>query len=228
MTDDTRGRVDVLVLIDAPLLRAGVCTTLREDGGFNVVADVRAEGATSAQVIVPDSTTWPPSGGDARGALPHRARILAICPQPREHSIEMALRGGMHGLVRTSCSAIELVEAIGTLAQGALYVSSEVAQRMAASFARDALTVREEQVLRLLARGDCNKTIARELGIAIGTVKTHVKGIMGKLAASSRTQAASIATEKGLVEVPEFRARRSGWSTLAVAASRERAAALPS
>ena len=126
--------------------------------------------------------------------------------------------------VRANCSAGELVDAIETLAAGALYVGPDVAQRMAAAMSRDALTSREGEVLRLLARGQCNKTIARELGIAVGTVKTHVKGIMAKLDASSRTEAASIAAEKGIVDVPEFRSRRIAWSPLPVSESRERAA----
>ncbi|MNY29179.1 Transcriptional regulatory protein LiaR [compost metagenome] len=82
---------------------------------------------------------------------------------------------------------------------------------MAARGHGEQLTLREDQVLRLLARGQCNKTIARQLGIAVGTVKTHVKGVLAKLGASSRTEAASIAAEKGMVEIPEFRSRRAAW-----------------
>lgn len=226
MWNDSPGRVDVLVLITAPLLQAGVCATLREAGRFNVIAGGPDDGIASAQVVVTDSAMWPPEESRGVTALPHRARVLAICPHAREHSIELALRSGVHGFVRASCSAKELVDAIATLAMGALYVCSDVAQRMAATFARDALTGREEQVLRLLARGQCNKSIARDLGIALGTVKTHVKGIMAKLGAASRTEAASIAAEKGLVDVPEFRARRSAWSPDAVSASRDRAGSL--
>lgn len=227
MWNDPPGRVDVLVLISAPLLQAGVCATLREAGRFTVLTGEQAEGVACAQVVVTDSTVWPPEergGGEAK--VPNRARVLTICPQAREHSIEQALRSGVHGFVRASCSAKELVDAIGTLAMGALYVCSEVAQRMAATFARDTLTGREHEVLRLLARGHCNKSIARDLGIALGTVKTHVKGIMAKLDASSRTEAACIAAEKGLVDVPEFRARRVAWSPEALSTSHERAAAV--
>lgn len=77
-----------------------------------------------------------------------------------------------------------------------------MAQRIAADFAREPLTTREEDVLQLLARGLCNKSIAGRLGIAVGTVKAHVKSIFGKLEASSRTEAASIATELGIIAIP--------------------------
>ena len=70
------------------------------------------------------------------------------------------------------------------------------------------LTSREDEVLRLLAKGLSNKSIARELDIAAGTVKVHVKSIMSKLDASSRTEAASIATARGLVDVLDTSSRR--------------------
>ena len=230
MWNDAFGRINVLVLIAAPLLHAGVRATLHEVDHLNVLTDAQASLVPGAQVVVTDSASGlPPAPGKCRPALPPflpHAKVLAICPHAREHSIEMALRSGVHGFIRASCTADELVGAIQTLALGASYVCPDVAQRMAAAFSRDALTTREEQVLRLVARGQCNKTIARELGIAIGTVKTHVKGIMAKLDAASRTEAASIAAEKGLVDVPEFRTRRAAWSPVTFAGSRARAAEL--
>jgi DNA-binding CsgD family transcriptional regulator len=84
---------------------------------------------------------------------------------------------------------------------------------MAANSPWNQLTVREQQVLELLARGQCNKMIAPHLGIAVGTIKSHVKSIMAKLEASSRTEAASIAAERGIVGVPQFRDRRFTSST---------------
>ena len=63
---------------------------------------------------------------------------------------------------------------------------------------RPPLTAREQEVLRLIARGYPNKRIARELGIAEKTVKTHVSHVLGKLAVDDRTQAALYATRLGL------------------------------
>ena len=226
MWSETLGRVNVLVLVAAPLLQAGVRATLSAVTRFNVLAERQATFEGSVQVVVTDLTVGArptlDDGGPDVASLPPHAKVLAICPHAREHSIETALRSGVHGFVRANCAAGELIDAVQTLAAGALYVCPEVAQRMAAAFSRDALTIREEEVLRLLARGQCNKTIARELGIAVGTVKTHIKGIMTKLDASSRTEAACIAAEKGIVDVPEFRSRRA-WSPIGLAASRERA-----
>ena len=61
------------------------------------------------------------------------------------------------------------------------------------------LTGRETDVLQLLAQGCCNKSIARKLGIGVGTVKTHVKGVMSKLDATARTHAVVVATQRGLI-----------------------------
>ncbi len=226
MWSEAFGRINVLILVAAPLLQAGVRATLSAVTQFNVLPDGQANHEGSVQVVVTDSAFGSrPAIGDEGlelPTLPPHAKVLAICPRAREHSIETALRSGVHGFVRQNCAPGELIGAIQTLAAGALYVCPEVAQRMAAAFSRDALTLREEEVLRLLARGQCNKTIARELGIAVGTVKTHIKGIMTKLDASSRTEAASIAAEKGIVDVPEFRSRRA-WSPVGLSTSRERA-----
>lgn len=219
MWNDSFGRTNVLVWVPEPLLEAGVLATLQDAGHFHVTASRQPSWDDGAHVVVTD---W--SSGllfarrDESGvpSVPPHSKILTICPYAREHSIEQALRNGIHGLVRGSCSPAELVEAVKTLALGSVYVCPDVAQRMADNFSRDKLTARESEVLRLLARGQCNKTIARHLGIAVGTVKTHVKGIMAKLEASSRTEAASIATEKGMVDVPEFRSRRAAWSPVSL------------
>ena len=88
------------------------------------------------------------------------------------------------------------------LGRGLRYLGLEVSQRMADSLTRETLTARESEVLRLLAAGLCNKSIASRLLIGVGTVKAHVRGIMGKLGASSRTQVVTIAAQRGLVDEP--------------------------
>jgi two-component system NarL family response regulator len=73
---------------------------------------------------------------------------------------------------------------------------------MADSLTRASLTSREIEVLQLVVTGESNKAIARHLHIELGTVKSHMSAIMTKLDATSRTQAAGIATTRGLVEDP--------------------------
>jgi two-component system NarL family response regulator len=80
------------------------------------------------------------------------------------------------------------------------YLCPLVAQRMADSLSRASLTSREIEVLQLVVTGESNKAIARRLNIELGTVKSHMTAIMSKLGATSRTQAAAIAAERGLVQ----------------------------
>ena len=220
--------INVLVWLEEPLLRAGVRATLGNTPMLRLIDGAQPWGC-GAHVVITDwaSALQIAQRGNCPGIpslLPH-ARILVISSQAREHAVASALRMGVHGVTLARCTADELIAAVQVVAQGSPYVCSEIAQRLAANYSRDDLTAREEEVLKLLARGQCNKTIARQLGIAVGTVKTHVKGIMTKLEASSRTEAASIATEKGIVDVPEFRSRRVAWSPPAPQGSMQRACA---
>ena len=86
------------------------------------------------------------------------------------------------------------------MADGLRYLSRSVAQRMANSLTHASLTSREADVLSLVAAGESNKSIARELRIEIRTVKSHMTSIMSELGMTSRIQAAGIAVTRGLVE----------------------------
>ncbi|MEF7615355.1 response regulator transcription factor [Aquincola sp. MAHUQ-54] len=130
------------------------------------------------------------------------ARVLVVGASDREHDVRRALEAGVHGYLPLGCGVDELGAAVHALGRGGRYLSMTVAQRMAESLAHEALTARETEVLALIVHGRCNKAIARELAIAVGTVKAHVKAIMAKLDATSRTHAASIASRRGLVGMP--------------------------
>jgi len=221
MWNQTSEPVNVLVWLAEPLLRAGVRTALFGAGLGWMAECLPSATDRGIHVVVTD---W--SSGlrlAQRGTEPElpslkaHSKILVIAPRAREYASASALRAGIDGLVLSSCTPDELVLAVQSLAQGATYVCPELAHRMATVFVGEQLTAREDQVLRLLARGQCNKTIARQLDIAVGTVKTHVKGVLAKLGASSRTEAASIAAEKGMVDIPEFRSRRTAWQPVVAA-----------
>lgn len=130
-------------------------------------------------------------------------RLLVLTAQDREQSVRRAIEGGVHGYLLSGAKMEDFVMAVRTVARGQRFLSPEVAQRMADSMTREALTRRESEVLELLAEGYCNKEVARRLDIALGTVKAHVKAIMAKLDVSSRTQAVSIAAQRGLVALAQ-------------------------
>ena len=110
-----------------------------------------------------------------------------------------ALRQGVMGLLLLTVEPDELLTATRRVFLGDHYVTSTVATRIAAQLHADALTSREQEILAFLSDGRCNKSIANELGIAVGTVKTHVKAILSKLEVGSRTEAVVVATRRGIV-----------------------------
>lgn len=200
MTQGPVSCIQVHVAHPDPLLALGLAAVLGQQPGIEVLP--AGGGTSTADVVLTDY-----AGGVAlASSMPAAARvgdvparILVLAAQDREQEVRTALERGVHGYLLAGSRADEVVEGIRALALGQRYLSMAAAQRMADSLTREHLTGRESDVLGLLVRGYCNKTIARQLAIAVGTVKAHVKGIMSKLQASSRTQVVSIAVARGLV-----------------------------
>lgn len=133
----------------------------------------------------------------ARPAL--RGKVLVIASACREWEIRSALESGARGYVVVGCGLDELVTGVRAVHRGERFLSPQIALRMAEILTCEPLTSREEEVLRLLVEGLGNKLIARRLGIAVGTVKSHLKGIFDKLQVQSRTQAICAAERRGLL-----------------------------
>lgn len=221
--EQAQPRITVYLCIAAPMLQAGARVALQQAAGIDVVEGEPEVLPEAVDVIVSDEAralfvVEEISGWDYRGRL-KPARVLAIAAIAREHAVRRALRRGVHGFVLTSSPLQELVRAVRALSRGETYLCPQVACQLSAVGEHIVLTGREDEVLRLLAQGLCNKLIARHLDIAAGTVKTHVKAIMAKLNASSRTEAASIATARGLVQIPIFSAGRV-WTCAGTAPGR--------
>ena len=128
------------------------------------------------------------------------ARILVLTMYDHEHDVVRSLRSGALGYVLKSAPTDELAEAMRVVARGQRYTPAYVAQRLADGLSAPALTQRELEVLACVRRGISNKAIGRELGLTEGTVKSHVRMVMGKLGAQSRTEAVALAIERGLLK----------------------------
>jgi len=195
-------RSRILVMHRDPLLCAGLAAALCQHEAFEVHVDgVDAPPVATVDVVIADYA------GAIRLAEAHRAargtshpRILVLTADDREADIRRAVEAGIHGYLLLGGPLSELVEGVKAVAGGVRYFCRAVAQRMADSLTHAALTSREMDVLELVAMGESNKAIARRLRIEVGTVKSHMSAIMTKLGAASRTQAASIAASRGLVE----------------------------
>lgn len=173
------------------IVRAGLGALLRTCATISVQE-------IGIQVVVADYCDGLQRAQQSAGK-PGAAAILVVTQREREWDVRSALAAGVQGYVLQSCSADQLKMAVELLACGQRYVSPELNRYVADKSARSSLTGRETDVLQLLAQGYCNKTIARELGIGVGTVKTHVKGVFDKLGATARTHAVALATQRGMV-----------------------------
>jgi DNA-binding CsgD family transcriptional regulator len=98
------------------------------------------------------------------------------------------------------CSLQDLFDSLRSVRAGGLAMGPLVASRVAEWMTQRTLTRREGDILRQMMLGRSNKHIAIALNVAIGTVKTHVKSILDKLDATSRTQAAAIAQRRGILQ----------------------------
>jgi DNA-binding NarL/FixJ family response regulator len=133
-----------------------------------------------------------------------RARVIVLTSFGDDDKLFAALRGGAAGYLLKDVQPAELVRAIRSAHAGESPLSPAIATRVVEEVAQgsvsahDDLTPREVDVLTLIARGRSNKVIARELGVAEKTVKTHVSHILAKLGVADRTQAALYAVKQGL------------------------------
>ena len=192
----------VLVLHSEPIVAVGLGAALRRLPEFDVLVGQHDSETTAPDVVVSDYEHGVQLAAELHAGhrwAPRRVGVVVLAARPSEYAVHAALSRGVLGYLVTGCALDELVGAVRAAAAGKRYLCHAVAQQLANGMMNEALTSRERDVLRLLANGRCNKAIANELAIAIGTVKAHVRGIMSKLNATSRTEAASIAAQRGLL-----------------------------
>ena len=200
-------RSTILVTHADPLLCAGLSAALRQHADFEMFVegfDDAGSGRPRIDVVITDYDNAMRLASLLRRADDTAApapRLLVLTTNDREADIRRAIEAGVHGYILLGGPLAELIEGVATLASGLRYLSRSAAQRMADSLTRTPLTSREVQVLSLVAVGEPNKAIARELRIGMGTVKSHMTSIMSKLGACSRTQVAGIAAARGLIEL---------------------------
>jgi DNA-binding NarL/FixJ family response regulator len=197
--------ITVLIEHSDPLVAAGVGALLRRRGDFKVVSrdpDPVLSQASSSQSLSPDVAVADYDSGlrliASMSACRDRVVILTHCES--EAKICHALERGARGYLLLGCSLKDLKEALRSVHLGGIAVGPRVASRIAERMKRQALTQREGDILRELMLGLSNKGIAARLGMAVGTVKSHVKSVLRKLHAASRTQAVAIAQHRGVLQ----------------------------
>lgn len=210
----------VLMIDDHALFRVGL-QGLLEQRGIEVIAAVAEgmEGLSLAQELKPDIILLDLRMPDMSGLevlrkvkeINLKIPVVMLTTSNEEQDLVEALRNGAQGYLLKDMEPDELVSALRDIERGKNVVAqgltdvlarmvqgepSEEKEQKESPFSE--LTPRELEILCLLADGQSNKVIARNLGISDGTVKLHVKAILRKLEVHSRVEAAVIAVEQGL------------------------------
>jgi two-component system nitrate/nitrite response regulator NarL len=210
----------VIIIDDHALFRVGL-QGLLEQRGIEVIAAVAegAEGLSLAQEMNPDIILLDLRMPDMSGLevlqevreREIKIPVVMLTTSNEEQDLVEALRNGAQGYLLKDMEPDELVSALRDIEKGKNVVAQGLTDVLARMVQGDPaededqkqspfseLTPREMEILCLLADGQSNKVIARNLGISDGTVKLHVKAILRKLEVHSRVEAAVIAVEQGL------------------------------
>jgi DNA-binding NarL/FixJ family response regulator len=207
----------VVLADDHALFRDGV-SSLLQAWGHEVVGHA-ADGREAVDLVTrlePDlvlmDVRMPGMSGveatQAIAAIRPEMPIVMLTVSEDEEDLFAAIRAGARGYLLKDLEAAQLHAMIDTVARGEAAITPATAARIirhlstmsgADGSARDALTARELEVLRLVTDGRRNKEIAAELGISENTAKYHLRNILEKLHAESRTEVAARAIREGLV-----------------------------
>jgi len=208
----------VLITDDHGVVRQGLRMFLSLDPDFEVVGEASngEEALAMARDLEPDvvlmDLLMPVMDGISatekiRAELPE-VEVIALTSVLEDASVTGAVRAGAIGYLLKDTDSEELSRAIKAAAEGRVHLAPEAAARLMREVRApenpEALTDREAEVLRLLARGKANKQIASGLYVSEKTVKAHVSSILMKLGVHSRTQAALHAVRTGLVSAEEL------------------------
>ncbi|MCA1716481.1 MAG: response regulator transcription factor [Actinobacteria bacterium] len=214
--------IRVLITDDHKVVRRGLRGFLELDPALEVVGEASngEEAVAMAQHLAPDvvlmDLLMPVMDGieatrQIRKETPD-VEVVALTSVLEDASVTGAIKAGAIGYLLKTTDADELCEAIKAAAAGQVQLAPEAALRLmrevrapeSPEALTEQLTEREVEVLKLIARGKANKQIARELFVAMSTIKTHVNNLYRKLNVTSRTQAALYAARIGLVSPEEI------------------------
>lgn len=217
----------VLVVDDQAVVRAGFAAIVDAEPDFVVVGEagdgaeaVALAGQLTPDVVLMDIRMPDMDGLTATGLLTgpasgHVPKVLVLTTFDLDSYVYEALRAGASGFLLKDAEPAELLAALRVVVAGEAMLAPAITRRLIDTFTAtapapraaplDALTPREREVLSLIATGLANAEIADRLGVATGTVKTHVNALLNKLELRDRVQATIFAYDTGLVRPkPQF------------------------
>ena len=143
-------------------------------------------------------------GTEAIAAIRARApdaKIVVLTTYQGDVQAVRALKAGARGYLLKSSMIDELLTAIRNVHSGRRYIPADVAQDIAIHAAEEPLSAREIDILTLVAAGQANKVVARQLSVSEQTVKAHLRTIFQKLGVNDRTQAVTTALRRGIISL---------------------------
>ena len=213
MADRTKhtAAIRVLCVDDHPLLLEGVARKIERQPDMEVVGTA----GTGQEALILYRRQWPdvvlmdlqlPGMGGLQAIEAIRrddpnARIIVLTILGGDEDIYRAMRAGAASYLLKSSLSQDLIATVRKVFVGERPMPREVAERLAAREGQSGLSVREIQILELIAKGLRNKEIAGELGIGQETVQTHIKRLFVKLHVIDRTAAVTVALSRGIVHM---------------------------
>lgn len=202
-------KLQILVVDDHFLLRMGLIASLKMDSEFNVVAEA-GTGAQALQLyrqhrpdVVLMDLRLPDQSGLQTSALILKefpsAKIIILSSHDLPEEIFQAFQVGVRGYLLKDVLVEDLARAIKSVGAGQQLMQPDIARKLAEHTAGSDLTERELEVLQMLVKGLNNQEIGRVLGCSKNTAKFHLKNIFAKLQVCERTEAVTVAFQRGII-----------------------------
>ena len=208
MTGDS---IRILVVEDHQIVRQGLVALLSVMDGVEVVGQAAdgAEAVKQFDICHPDVTLidlrLPKMSGveviQRVRAYHATARFIVLTTYDGDEDIYRALQAGARAYLLKGMTVEVLASTIRSVHAGKSIIPPSIAQKLAERIATEQLTQREQAVLEQIVKGKSNKEIGTALEISEATVKTHINNLLGKLGVEDRTQAATAAIQRGLVQL---------------------------
>jgi NarL family two-component system response regulator LiaR len=214
--------IRVLVVDDQDIVREGICLLLSQIEGIEVIGEagdgrqaVAQAAILNPDVILMDLVLPGIDGIEATRQITSAredARVLVLTSYAGDDKVFPAIEAGAIGFLLKDSAPSDLIRAIRHVHEGRSSLDPTIAAKVLLEIKRpskesptlDPLTEREIEVLRLVATGQSNTDIARQLVITEATVRSHVSNILGKLGLSNRVQATLYALQEGIASLEEI------------------------
>lgn len=210
--------IRLLIADDHSIVRKGIIMYLRTEASVEIIAEAESgqEAIRKTEILEPDVILMDlvMANGDGLAATQHlkqskpKTKIIILSTFKKEEDVRAVMAAGADGYLLKDADGEALIQAIQDVQHGDMPIHSSVARYLInppptrpdrSNGYPCPLTKREKEVLELVAMGLSNKAVAEALSLSPGTVKIHVSNILGKLHATSRTEAAMLATQQGII-----------------------------